>query len=54
VFPRDNPRPSRRWAQRRFPDIRHWHEPDRGGHFPALECPDVFVDELRAFFRLVR
>jgi hypothetical protein len=26
----------------------------RGGHFAALEQPAVFVDELRAFFRLVR
>jgi pimeloyl-ACP methyl ester carboxylesterase len=54
IFPRDVPRPSRRWAARRYTDIRYWHELDRGGHFPALECPDVFVDELRAFFRLVR
>jgi pimeloyl-ACP methyl ester carboxylesterase len=26
----------------------------RGGHFPALEQPQLFVDELRTFFRLVR
>ena len=38
----------------RFPDIRHWHELDRGGHFAALEQPALFVDELRSFFRLVR
>jgi epoxide hydrolase len=54
VFPREVPRPSRRWAARRFPDIRYWHEPDRGGHFAAFEQPALFVDELRAFFRLVR
>ncbi|GAA2322667.1 epoxide hydrolase [Nonomuraea roseoviolacea subsp. roseoviolacea] len=54
VFPKENPRPSRRWAERRFTDIRHWNEPDKGGHFAAFEQPELFVEELRAFFRLVR
>jgi pimeloyl-ACP methyl ester carboxylesterase len=54
IFPRENPRPSRRWAEKRFVDIRHWNELDRGGHFAAFEQPELFVDELRAFFRLVR
>ena len=30
------------------------NEPDRGGHFTAFEQPQLFVDEERAFFRLVR
>jgi pimeloyl-ACP methyl ester carboxylesterase len=50
VFPKENQRPSRRWAQRRFTDIRYWNQPARGGHFAALEQPDLFVDELRSFF----
>ena len=54
IFPKEIQRPSRRWAERRFPDIRHWNELDRGGHFPALEQPDLFVDELRAFFGRLR
>jgi epoxide hydrolase len=54
IFPKENPRPSRRWAARRFPDIRHWNELDRGGHFAAFEQPELFVAELRSFFRLVR
>jgi epoxide hydrolase len=54
VFPRELQRPSRRWAERRFPDIRWWNEPDRGGHFAAFEQPALFVDEVRSFFRLVR
>jgi epoxide hydrolase len=54
VFPKELQRPSRRWAERRFTDIRHWSEPERGGHFPALEQPEIFVEEVRAFFRLVR
>jgi epoxide hydrolase len=54
IFPRELQRPSRRWAARRFLDIRHWNELDRGGHFAAFEQPELFVDEVRAFFRLVR
>lgn len=53
VFPHELQRPSRRWAARRFTDIRYWSEPDAGGHFPALEQPARFVTELTAFFRLV-
>jgi pimeloyl-ACP methyl ester carboxylesterase len=54
VFPKELQRPSRRWAERRFVDIRYWNEPERGGHFAAFEQPALFVDEVRAFFRLVR
>jgi pimeloyl-ACP methyl ester carboxylesterase len=54
IFPKETPRPSRRWAARRYTDIRHWNELDRGGHFAAFEQPELFVDEVRAFFRLVR
>jgi len=45
---RDNPRPSRRWAQRRFTDIRYWNDVPRGGHFAAFEQPELFCAEVRA------
>ncbi|KAA8889650.1 epoxide hydrolase [Nocardia colli] len=54
VFPKELQRPSRRWAARRFSDIRYWSEPARGGHFAAFEQPELFVEDVRAFFRLVR
>jgi len=54
VFPKELQRPSRRWAEKRFTDIRYWNEPGRGGHFAAFEQPALFVDEVRSFFRLVR
>ncbi len=54
IFPKEIIRPSRRWAERMYSDIRHWSEFDRGGHFAALEQPDAFVTDVRAFFRLVR
>jgi pimeloyl-ACP methyl ester carboxylesterase len=51
IFPGELQRPSRRWAERRFTDIRYWHEPPRGGHFAAFEQPELFVAEVRAAFR---
>jgi pimeloyl-ACP methyl ester carboxylesterase len=51
VFPGELQRPSRRWAERRFTDIRYWSEPARGGHFAALEQPELFVEEVRDCFR---
>jgi hypothetical protein len=54
IFPKELQRPSRRWAEKRFLDIRYWNEPRRGGHFAAFEQPEIFVEELRAFYRLLR
>jgi hypothetical protein len=54
IFPKEIYRPSRRWAQPQFSDLRYWNEPDKGGHFAALEQPTTFVDEVRSAFRLFR
>jgi pimeloyl-ACP methyl ester carboxylesterase len=54
VFPKEIVRPSRRWTEKRFTDLRHWNELDKGGHFAAFEQPELFVEELRTFFRTVR
>ncbi|WP_206428581.1 epoxide hydrolase family protein [Mycolicibacterium stellerae] len=51
IFPKENQRPSRRWAARRFTNIQHWNELEKGGHFAALEQPELFVAELRSFFQ---
>ena len=40
----------RRWAEAKF-NITRWTNMPRGGHFPAMEVPDLFVGEVRAFFR---
>ena len=52
VFPRDmlNGRPPRSWAERDYL-VTRWTQMPRGGHFACLEQPDLFVDEVRAFFR---
>lgn len=34
--------------------IEHWSEFDRGGHFPAMEAPDLLVGDIRTFFRGLR
>jgi epoxide hydrolase len=54
VFPNESPRPSRRWAAKRYTDLRYWNELPAGGHFAAFEQPDLFVSELCSFFRLLR
>jgi microsomal epoxide hydrolase len=51
VFPQDCILPLRRLADRDIATIVHWKEFDRGGHFPAMEMPGLFVDEVRTFFR---
>ncbi len=43
----------RRYGERMYNIVR-WSEFDRGGHFPALEVPDLLVDDVRTFFREVR
>jgi epoxide hydrolase len=54
IFPRGIFRPSRRWPEKQFTDIRYWNELDKGGHFAAFEQPDQFVQEVRAAFRSFR
>ena len=39
IFPQEIIRPSRRWAAKRFTDIRYWNELERGGHFAAFKQP---------------
>ncbi|MEM8918391.1 MAG: epoxide hydrolase family protein [Pseudomonadota bacterium] len=50
IFPNEIMTPSRRWAEHRFKDLHYWGEPERGGHFAAMEVPELFVAEVRACF----
>jgi pimeloyl-ACP methyl ester carboxylesterase len=54
VFPREIIRPSRRWCERFYPDLRFFDNLDRGGHFAAFEQPALFVDQVRRAFRTMR
>lgn len=51
VFPQDAVRPVRRFAERILPTLRHWSEFERGGHFAALEQPELLSGDIREFFR---
>ncbi len=53
AFPKEIVSPPREWAERVY-DIVRWTDMPRGGHFPALEQPQLLVDDLRAFFRDLR
>ncbi|MGW4948568.1 hypothetical protein ACWEOZ_44055 [Actinoplanes sp. NPDC004185] len=53
-FPGEPVRQSRRWLERRYTDLVLYHQAPRGGHFAALEQPDLFVDDVRATFRSLR
>jgi len=63
-WPEPNPAPTgvavfaediaiRRYAEQSN-NIVHWTEFDRGGHFAAMEAPDLLVGDVRAFFRGLR
>ena len=54
VFPKEIVPPVRRWMARSHTDIRHWRVMPKGGHFAAFEQPALFVDDVRAFFSLLR
>jgi microsomal epoxide hydrolase len=53
-FPREILKPPRTAAERVFKDIRRWSIMPRGGHFAALEQPELLANEVRAFFRELR
>lgn len=46
---RGTPMPPRYWCERAF-NVIHWSEFPEGGHFPAMEVPDLLLDDLRSFF----
>ena len=54
MFPGEQVRLSRRWAESRFAKLVHFGEPEHGGHFAALEQPAAFIDEVRQTFRTLR
>jgi Epoxide hydrolase N terminus len=44
----------RSWAERAYPNLIHFNEVDRGGHFAAWEQPELFVSEVRTGLRSLR
>jgi epoxide hydrolase len=52
-YPKEVLRSPRAWVERQY-HVTHWAEMPRGGHFAAMEQPELFVEDLRTFFRTVR
>ena len=52
-FPKEEPFPPRAWVERGY-NIQRWTEMPRGGHFAALEEPQLLVEDIREFFRPLR
>ena len=46
IFPKEIVTPSRRWAESRFKSIVSWSETEKGGHFAAMEQPELFASEV--------
>ena len=47
VFPADIEKLPRRWVESRFRNLQYWHVAERGGHFPMLEVPTSYTEEIR-------
>jgi pimeloyl-ACP methyl ester carboxylesterase len=54
VFPEDVTPPIRRFAEPILPTLARWTEFDRGGHFAAMEQPELLLGDIRAFARSLR
>jgi pimeloyl-ACP methyl ester carboxylesterase len=52
-YPKEVLRYPRPWVERRY-HVTHWAEMPRGGHFAAMEQPELFVADLRTFFDTAR
>jgi pimeloyl-ACP methyl ester carboxylesterase len=54
VFPMELYHAPRSWTESAYPNLIHYNEVDRGGHFAAWQEPQLFSEELRAAFRSLR
>jgi epoxide hydrolase len=52
-YPKEVLRFPRSWVERRY-NVTHWAVMPRGGHFAAMEQPELFTEDLRNFFRTMR
>jgi len=54
AFPDEIFRAPRSWLEQPYPNLVHYNQPDRGGHFAAWEEPELFSAEVRAAFTSLR
>jgi pimeloyl-ACP methyl ester carboxylesterase len=53
-FPDDVIYSARSWSEEAYPNLVHFNDVDRGGHFAAWEQPELYATEMRAGFRSLR
>ena len=53
LFPAEMPTPPRSYVERVF-NVERWTHMPRGGHFAALEQPQLLAEDIRTFFRPLR
>ncbi|HEY2150201.1 MAG TPA: epoxide hydrolase [Vicinamibacterales bacterium] len=53
LFPKEISVPPRKWVEARY-NLVHWTVMPRGGHFAALEQPELLVADVRDFFKGLR
>ena len=54
VFPDEVYYSPRSWAERAYPNLIHYNQLEKGGHFAAWEQPTLLVDEMRAGLKSLR
>jgi pimeloyl-ACP methyl ester carboxylesterase len=54
VFPDEVYHTPRTWAERAYPNLIHYNQLDKGGHFAAWEQPKLLVDEMRVGLKSLR
>jgi pimeloyl-ACP methyl ester carboxylesterase len=54
VFPDEQIRPPRSWAEQAYPKLIHYNKLDKGGHFAAWEQPQLLSEEVRTGLRSLR
>jgi hypothetical protein len=54
AMPKEHVRKSRRWLGRRYTGLVYFNEGTAGGHFAAMEQPDILVADIRKTFEALR
>jgi pimeloyl-ACP methyl ester carboxylesterase len=54
VFPDEVIHTPRSWAEQAYPNLIHYHQLDKGGHFAAWEQPQLLVEEMRIGLKSLR
>ena len=54
VFPGELYQAPRSWAEEAYPNLIHYNQLDKGGHFAAWEQPELLSADVRETFRTLR